>query len=280
MNNSHNKDKNFLCYVLSIFMAVFLLVGCTKVDESSKSLVEKKSNKSQKIIVLAAASLTESFNDIGKNLKKDKNIEASFNFAGSQQLVSLIEQDVNADVFVSADNKNMNKVIDEKKVSKSVIFTKNELVIGKYKKSSASVNSLKDLAKPGIKIIVGDKSVPCGAYFYKALQKALQDKTIDKAEHDKILANIKSNELNVKDIVSKVNLGEADVGIVYKTDINKKNKDKIQIIEDREFSKLKVEYPIAVINVSKNKKAAQEFINYVTSTKGKSILKSYGFSVE
>lgn len=280
MNNSHNGAKNFLCYALSIFMVVFLLAGCTKADESSKSLVEKKSNKPQKIIVLAAASLTESFNDIGENLKKDKNIEASFNFAGSQQLVSLIEQDVNADVFVSADNKNMNKVIDEKKVSKSVIFTKNELVIGKYKKSSASINSLKDLAKPGIKIIVGDKSVPCGSYFYKALQKALQDKVIDKAEHDKILANIKSNELNVKDIVSKVNLGEADVGIVYKTDINKKNKDRIQIIEDKEFSKLKVEYPIAVINVSKNKKAAQEFIDYVTSTKGKNILKNYGFSVK
>lgn len=272
------KKSKLMCAVVTLVLAAVLTCSCS--SASSKELKSKTKSSPEKITVLAAASLTESFDEIGKELKKEKNIDASFNFAGSQQLVALIEQNTNADVFASADTKNMDKVAKEDKVEKSIIFTKNQLVIGKYKQSKAQIASLKDLAKDGVKIVVGDKSVPCGAYFYKALDSALKDKVIDQDTYNKILKNIKSNELNVKDIISKVQLGDADVGIVYKTDINKENKDKIDVIADDEFSKLKVEYPIAVIGVSKHKKAAQAFIDYVTSSKGKKILEDYGFTVE
>lgn len=270
--------KRGICFISSLLIIVFFTSACSSV--SSKELNKTKKSSKEKITVLAAASLTEAFTELGNDLEKEKNIKSSFNFAGSQQLVTLIEQGAPADVFASADTKNMDKVVSDNKVEDSTIFTKNQLVIGKYKNSKIQVSSLKDLAKDGVKIVVGDKSVPCGAYFYKAISKAVSDKVIDENTYNKILKNIKSSELNVKDIVSKVSMGEADVGIVYKTDINTKNQDKIQVIADDEFSKLKVEYPIAVISSSKHKKAAKSFINYLTSSKGKKLLEKYGFTIK
>lgn len=270
--------KRAVFFISTLMVIVFLMCSCSSV--SSKKVTAVKKASKEKIIVLAAASLTEAFTEMGKDIKKEKNIEISFDFAGSQQLVTLIEQDVSADVFASADTKNMDKVINEKKVEGSTIFTKNQLVIGKYKDSKININSLKDLAKDGVKIVVGDKSVPCGAYFYKAINEAVTDKVIDKDTYNKILKNIKSSELNVKDIVSKVAMGNADVGIVYKTDINKSNQDKIQIITDKEFSKQNVEYPVAIISASNHKKAAKTFIEYLTSNKGKALMNKYGFTVK
>lgn len=269
--------KKRAVFFISILMVLaFLMCACSSV--SSKEL--KKTSSKEKITVLAAASLTEAFTKMGKDIEKEKNIKVSFNFAGSQQLVTLIEQGAPADVFASADTKNMDKVITDKKVESSTIFTKNQLVIGKFKDDKMNISSLKDLGKDGVKIVVGDKSVPCGAYFYKAIDEAVKDKAIDKDTYNKILKNIKSSELNVKDIVSKVAMGNADVGIVYKTDINKSNQDKIQIITDEEFSKQKVEYPIAIVSASNHKKAAKTFIEYLTSNKGKNLMNKYGFTIK
>lgn len=269
--------KKQAVFFISILMSIaFLTSACS--SASSKEL--KKTSSKEKITVLAAASLTEAFTEMGKDIEKEKNIKTSFNFAGSQQLVTLIEQDAPADVFASADTKNMDKVIKDKKVERNTIFTKNQLVIGKFKDSKANISSLKDLGEDGVKIVVGDKSVPCGAYFYKTIDEAVIDKYIDKETYNKILKNIKSSELNVKDIVSKVAMGNADVGIVYKTDINKSNQDKIQIIKDKEFLKQKVEYPVAIISASNHKKTAKTFIEYLTSNKGKALMNKYGFTVK
>lgn len=273
------RGYKFTVVVISILLISMLSVACGKTttqNQASNNATEKQ-GPPKKITVFAAASLTESYKAIAEQIKKDENIDVTFNFAGSQQLVAAIEQGANTDIFASADTKNMKTLADAKKVDKSVIFAQNQLVIAKNKSSKVSVSSLQDLAKDGVKLVVGTKAVPCGNYFYKALDAALADKTIDQATYNKIKANIKSEELNVKDIVSKVKLGDADVGVVYKTDIN--NQKDLQTITDKEFSKLKIEYPISTVSASKNKDAAQKFIDYITKGKGKDILKKYGFKV-
>lgn len=280
MKKSLFKNCKITILIISILLVAMFSAACgksTAQNQASNNATNATQAPPKKITVFAAASLTESYNAIAKEIKKDKNIDITYNFAGSQQLVAAINQGANADVFASADTKNMKTLTDAKKVDKDVIFAKNQLVITKNKSSNVSVNSLQDLAKDGVKLIVGTKSVPCGTYFYKALDDALADKTIDQATYDKIKANIKSEELNVKDIVSKVKLGTADVGVVYKTDVN--GQKDLQLITDKEFSKLKIEYPVAVVSDSKNKDAAQEFIDYITKGKGKDILKKYGFIV-
>ena len=275
------KNCKLTILIISILLVAMFSAACgntTAQNQASNNATNATQAPPKKITVFAAASLKESYTEIGKQIKKDKNIDVEFNFAGSQQLVASINQGVNADVFASADTKNMKTLTDAKKVDKDVIFAQNQVVIVKNKSSKASINSLADLGKDGVKLVVGDKSLPAGNYFYKALDAAKADNTIDQATYDKIIKNIKSQELNVKDVVSKVNLGDADAGVVYKTDAN--NQKELQVITDKEFSKLQVDYPIAVVSDSKNKTAAQEFVDYVTTGKGKDILKQYGFLVK
>lgn len=274
-----SKKCKFTVFIISILLVAMFSAACGKTTAQNETANNTTGNQAppKKITVFAAASLTESYTEIGKEIKKDKNIDVTFNFAGSQQLVASINQGANADVFASADTKNMKTLKDANKVENDVVFAQNQLVIAKNKSSNVAVSSFKDLAKDGVKLVVGDKSVPVGTYFYKALDGALADKTIDQATYDKIKANIKSNELNVKDVVSKVKLGDANVGVVYKTDAN--NQKELEVVNADEFSKLKVDYPIATVSDSKDKDAAKEFIDYVTKGKGKDILKKYGFTV-
>ncbi|WP_010237218.1 molybdate ABC transporter substrate-binding protein [Clostridium arbusti] len=281
MKKSLFKGYKFTILIIGILLVAMFSVACgksTSQNNASQNKVAENKEPAKKITVFAAASLTESYKEIGEQIKKDKNIEVKFNFAGSQQLVASINQGADVDVFASADTKNMKTLTDAKKVDKDIIFAKNQLVIAKNKSSKVSITSLKDLGNDGVKLVVGDKSLPAGNYFHKALDAAKADNTIDQATYDKIIKNIKSEELNVKDVVSKVKLGDADAGVVYKTDAT--NQKELEVIPDKEFSKLQVDYPIAVISESKNKEAAQQFIDYVTTGKGKSILQKYGFSVD
>lgn len=279
MKRSLFKNFKIMFLVVSILIVAMFSAACgnnaTQNDTTNNATTQEPAKK---ISVFAAASLKESYTEIGKQIKKDKNIDVEFNFAGSQQLVASINQGVATDVFASADTKNMKTLTDAKKVDKDVVFAQNQIVIVKNKDSKATINSLADLGQDGLKLVVGAKSLPAGNYFHKALDAAKADNTIDQATYDKIIKNIKSEELNVKDVVSKVNLGDADAGVVYKTDAN--NQKQLQVITDKEFSKLQVDYPIAVISDSKNKEAAQQFVDYVTTGKGKDILKQYGFLVE
>ncbi|QAA33624.1 molybdate ABC transporter substrate-binding protein [Clostridium manihotivorum] len=266
------KCKKIVIPILAVLVALSA-VGCAaKGKESKAAALEKK-----EITVFAAASLTESFTEMAKNFEKQKNIKIKFNFAGSQDLASSIKAGAGADIFASANKKYMDDLTKENLISKSNTFTKNTLVVCKSKKSSKDIKDLKDLDKDGVKIIVGDKSVPCGSYFYTALDSAVKGGMLKAEEKDKILKNVKSQELNVKDIVAKVQLGDGDVGIVYKSDITEANKKDLDMIKIDEFSKLNVEYPIGIIKSSKNSSEAETFVDYVNSQEGKTILDKYGF---
>lgn len=275
-----SKKCKFTVLIISILLVAMFSAACGKTTAQNETANNTTGNQAtpKKITVLAAASLTESYNEIAKEIKKDKNIDVELSFAGSQQLVASIEQGAPADVFASANTKYMKTLKDEGKVENDVIFAHNKLIIAKNKSSKAEINSFKDLAKDGVKLVVGDKSVPVGKYFFTALDNALADKTIDQATYDKINANIKSKELNVKDVVSKVNLGDADAGVIYKTDAN--GQKDLEVIDVNEFSKLQVDYPVGIVKDSKNKDTAQEFIDYITTGKGKDILKNHGFTVD
>lgn len=229
----------------------------------------------QKITVFAAASLTESFNEIGRNLLKSENIQVTFNFAGSQQLAAQIEQGTPADVAAFASESYMKEIQGKGYVGDYQIFTKNALVACKEKGSAKTLRSLADLGAPGLSLIVGDESVPCGSYFVTVLSKS----QLTAAQKNAINANIKSKELNVKDVLAKVQSGNGDFGVVYATDITKDVSDKVEAVKLPEFDSITPQYPISVLKESKNAEAAQKFMDYVLSDQGKAILKSYQFLV-
>ena len=172
------------------------------------------------LTVFAAASLTGSFTEMGKDFQAaNPGVTVTFNFAGSQALVTQIEQGAPADVFASADHKNMDALVTANLVASGYKdFATNLLVVILPPSNPANVQNLQDLAKPGLKLVLEDPSVPAGNYARQILANMSKDPTYGTDFSTKVLANVVSNETDVKVVVSKVDLGEADAGIVYVTD--------------------------------------------------------------
>ena len=233
------------------------------------------------LTVMAAASLTESFNEIGTLFEsQNPGVKVSFNFAGSQALEEQLAQGAAADVFASASKKYMTSAInDAKRVNEAdaVTFAKNRLVVIYPADNPAGIATLADLAKKGVKIDLADKSVPVGQYALDFLDKAAATTDYGASYKDAVLANVVSNEDNVKAVLTKVSLGEADAGIVYVTDITTDVKSKVATIDIPDDLNTIATYPIAKISDSANADLAQAFVDLVMSADGQAILAKYGF---
>jgi len=212
------------------------------------------------IRIMAAASLTESFNKLKNEFEiKYPDIKVEINYAGSQQLVTQIEQGVNADVFASANEEYMDKLAAENLVNKHKVFAHNE----------KNIKSLNDLAKSGIKLDIASPSVPVGKYTLEMLNKIRKTGKFPSNYKQNFLKNVITEELNVKSVLTKVELGEADAGIIYKTDLTPESLKKVKIIS--------IDDKYNVIKDSKNKQQANTFMNYVLSDSGRKVFRKYGF---
>ena len=229
--------------------------------------------------VFAAASLTDAFNVMGKALEKaNPGAKVTFNFAGSPQLRTQIQQGARADVFASADEKNMQGAQQDGTIaSEPKTFARNKLVVIVPSKDQAGINEPKDLARPGIKLILAQKDVPVGNYTRQSLDKMSQDPAYGSDFSTKVLTNLVSEETNVKAVVSKVQLGEADVGFVYSSDVTPAVRDAVKIIEIPDQFNVIANYPIATVKDGQNASGSQAFIDYVLSLAGQETLRKYGF---
>ena len=174
-------------------------------------------------VVFAAASLTEPFGEIGKSFEAaHPGVTVVYNFAGSQQLAQQINAGAPADVFASANKKQMGATIDAGSVISGTqqIFARNRLVVIYPKDNPAGLKDLNDLANPGLKLVLAAKEVPVGQYTLDFLDKAAADPALGTTFKDAVLKNVVSYEDNVKNVLTKVALGEADAGIVYLSDIS------------------------------------------------------------
>jgi molybdate transport system substrate-binding protein len=231
------------------------------------------------LTVFAAASLTESFTAIKATFEKaNPGVTVMYNFAGSQALVTQMTQGAQADVFASADQPNMDNAIKGGVIAGTPqTFAKNKLVIIVPKENKAGIMTPKDLAKPGIKFDTAQASVPVGTYTQQVLDNysKLPEYGVDfKANVNK---NTVSQEDNVKAIVQKVQLGEADAGIVYATDAQAA-KDKLTLIDIPDAQNVVATYPVAVVKGAKQAALGQMFIDYLLSAAGQAIMQKYGFA--
>jgi len=227
--------------------------------------------------VFAASSLTDAFTEIGKNFEAaNPGVTVTLNFAGSQALRTQIEEGAPADVFASASGKEMDAAVTGKFVADGVkqVFLSNKLVVILPPDNAAGLEKLEDLANPGVKIVLAAEEVPVGNYARQALD--LMSGSFGADFRDKVLANVVSNEDNVKQVVSKVQLGEADAGIAYVSDIVA-SPDLKQIEIPTDLNVI-AKYPIAPLAASVNAEVAQKFIDYVLSPDGQAILQKWGFT--
>jgi molybdate transport system substrate-binding protein len=211
------------------------------------------------ITVLAAASLTDVFPQISGKER--------YSFAGSNALAAQIRNGAPGDVFASANTEIPAQLHQQGHVEKPVNFTRNELVVV-VPRSNTSIDDIYDLGSSGVKIVVAAASVPVGSYTLDVLRRMNLT--------SKVTPNFVSQETDVRGVLSKVALGQADAGVVYATDAQTVTDD-VRVIKVPAWAQAKVIYAMAVISRSPNKAAAQAFIDRILSPAGQATLKKYGF---
>jgi len=248
-----------LAAVLTV--AALVLAACGGGDDDSGG--GSASGSSNEIKVFAAASLTAAFTKLGERYSSaNGGTKVTFNFAGSQALATQIQQAAPADVFASADIPSMDKVKDL--VGTPQNFASNLLAIVVEKGNPKGVKGLDDLASPDLKVVLAAEEVPAGKYAKQVLDKA------------GVSVSPVSQEDNVKAVVTKVSLGEADAGIVYVTDVTAGG-DKVEGVDIRDDQNVMATYPIATVKARKAQGKAKAFMDLVLSADGQQVLKEYGF---
>jgi len=212
--------------------------------------------------VYAAASLTEVFPKI--------DAKPRYSFGGSDQLALQIRQGAPADVFASASPKYTQLLYHDGLVRKPVTFATNKLVVIVPKSNPADLHSVYDLRRSGVKLVIGDQGVPIGSYTRQLLD-ALGIK-------DAVLRNVVSQETDVKGIVAKVALGEADAGFVYVTDA-RPVATKVQKIFLPAWAQPPIRYQVAMVGSTPRRVGARAFIRKLLSKRGRLLLRRAGFGL-
>lgn len=222
------------------------------------------------ITVFAAASLTDAF----RELAQGKPVR--FNFAGSQQLALQLEQGARADVFASADQRWMDYVL-EKKLAEGEprVFAHNVLVVIVPKTNPGRIRRLEDLAKRGVKLVVAAEAVPVGKYTREAVENLADQPGFPPEYSSKVLGNVVSQEETVKSVVAKVQLGEADAGFVYRSDVTRAVSRHLTVLEIPKDANVLAGYPIVVV-AGGDTAAARSFVDLVSGPEGKRVLVKHG----
>jgi molybdate transport system substrate-binding protein len=243
-----------------ILIAALVVSGC---------MAKARAEDQREITVFAAASLREAFEDLAKTFEAKTKVKVRLNLAGSQELRTQIEHGANADVFAAADQKHMDALITGKLADNPRVFARNTPVVIVPKGNPAKVGAFDQLPKAK-KIVIGVPEVPIGNYTLQILDKAGAE------FKEKVLANVASRELNVRQVLAKVTLGEADAGVVYKTDAMA-GKDKVEIIEIPAKVNVIAEYPVVVLSKAPHAAAAKAFVDLLLSGDGQKRLAAAGF---
>ena len=229
--------------------------------------------------VFAAASLSEAFTELCVEFERiHPGVSVRFNFAGSQQLVFQMEQGASADVFASADQRWMDYAREHDLVTpESRIFARNRLVVIVPRTNPARIARLEDLARRGVKLVLAADAVPAGKYSREVLRN-LRAAPGYPPEYDKrVLANVVSEEDNVKAVVAKVQLGEADAGVVYRSDVTGAVAGHVRVFEIADPYNILASYPIAVTRSAADSEIARAFLELVESPTGQRALAQHGF---
>jgi molybdate transport system substrate-binding protein len=262
----------------ALVLLIVILTGCGGTTSSSSTSTPTATAAPVSLKIYAASSLTDAFGAIKTAYQAaHPNVSITYNFDGSQTLEQQLANGAPADIFASADTSHMQLAETAKLVTKSQIFAKNNLVVIIPASNPGHITTLKDLDKSGIKLVVGVPAVPVGKYGLQVLDNLGKSAQYGAAYEKSVKANIVSQEEDDKSVVTQVQLGDADAGIVYRTDVTSAEAKEVTVIPIPTQYNVIAQYPIAVLSGSTQQQADQAFINYLLSTAGQSILENYQF---
>jgi molybdate transport system substrate-binding protein len=225
--------------------------------------------------VYAAESLTDAFNALKPEFeRRHPGVQVRCNFGASSTLRVQIEQGAPADVFASADHAQMQPLVSARLVGSPQRFATNRLVVAIPATNPGKIRGVKDLARPGLRLVTTSEAVPIGRYTRQALEKLQATKGFPPDFARRVNANIVSREANVRGVLAKVELGEADAAIVYETDARSK---RVRTLPIPENANVVAEYPVAIVTASRNPTEARNFVQFLLSPTGRALLKRHGF---
>ncbi|MFW6076084.1 MAG: molybdate ABC transporter substrate-binding protein [Chloroflexota bacterium] len=227
--------------------------------------------------IFAAASLTNAFNDIGEEFeRRNEGVDVEINFVGSPALVAQVTQGADADLLALANPDQMRIAQDAGLIGgEPLTFTRNELVIAVPASNPAGIRDPEDLAGSGTKLVIAAEGVPAGEYGRAILAMMSDDPAYGTDFSDRVLRNVVSEENNVRQVLTKVQLGEADAGIVYETDASTAADD-VDVIGFPDEHSVSAAYTIAPVR-SGESDLAEEFIDLLVSDEGRETLRRHGF---
>lgn len=270
---------------IGLIVFCLLLMGCSAPQTAAPEATEPAAVPAEAemeettLTVFAAASLTDAFTELGL-LFEDQNpgVTAVFSFASSSDLATQLAEGAPADVFASANSTQMQNAADAGRIAgEPASFLTNSLIIIVPADNPAGIETLADLANEGIAFISALPDVPIRGFTDEMLAKAAADPDYEADFQEAVMANLVSEEANVRQLAAKVALGEADAGIVYQSDITSDIADQVQGIEIPDELNVVATYPVATINDSANPELAQAFTDLVLSEEGQAVLEKWGF---
>lgn len=253
----------------SVLMLLSLLLAATF----------SRAQASQTLTIFAASSLTDAFGQMGEAFKADHpGTDIVFNFASSSDLASQLSEGAAADLFASANARQMTVAQDAGRIAGTPrTFAKNRLVLIVPADNPANIATLRDLANAGVKLVIAAPDVPVRTYTDTMLDRLAADATYGEKYRTAFKANVVSEEANVRQVAAKVALGEADAGFVYASDVTPDIQDSVVRIAIPDYLNTIATYPIAVTNDSAAADLAQAFIDYVLSDAGQETLVANNF---
>ncbi|WP_227937615.1 molybdate ABC transporter substrate-binding protein [Alkalihalobacillus deserti] len=251
-----------------IFFILVLITGCT-------SSAEESSSQSPELMVFAAAQLQDAYTEAEEVFEEKYETNVMINFAGSQVVRTQIEQGAYADVFASADFSHMEALQDQNLVGKDTTFSHNTLTVLLPKSNPGNLSSLQDLSEVKHNLVIGIDAVPIGIYAREFLDNA--NAAFGSGYKEKVMSNVVSMETNTRAVAGKVTLGEADAGIVYVTDVIPSIEDKVITIEIPDNLNVLTNNTMAIVNDSKNKELAEQWIDFIMSEEGQNLLAKHKF---
>jgi len=241
---------------------------------------ERRSPASERhtLHVFAAASLSDALADLARTFERTRpGLVVRCSFAGSQQLAAQIEQGAAADLFASADQRWIAYASERGLLAgEPVEFARNRLVAIVPASNPARIRRLQDLARSGVKLVLGADAVPVGRYARIAIRNLAHAPGFDSDFAVRALRNVVSEEENVKSVVGKVQLGEADAGVVYRSDVTPAIARFVHVLELPDSANVIASYPMALVRGGAEPEAAREFMDLVLSSEGQQALERHG----
>lgn len=265
-----NRVREVFRALLALLLGLFIAWGCKSGEPETLS----REASEDKLVVFAAASLRDVFTALGEDFKRSHaGVELIFNFAGTQELRTQLEQGAAVDVFASADQRHMEALVRAARATAPVVFARNEPVIVVATEARATLRGIADLPA-ATRVVIGTPEVPIGRYTLQILDRA--SSTLGADFRARVEAKVVSRELNVRQVLAKVSLGEAQAGVVYRTDA-KSAQDRVSIVTVPSDINVVADYPIAVVTGAAHPGLARAWVELVLSAEGQRALRNAGF---